>query len=279
MEKVKIEPGTVQETLLIPLYGRKQAMDRYPDIFMDHDCQEIFSHVDFQVSEQMRGKIGKIGSIMGATRQFDMASVCRRYLKDHPKACVVNLGCGLDTTFRQVDNGHARAYNLDFPDAIAARNELLGDRERETNIACDLNDLSWFEQIDFRPEDGIVFFASGVFYYIKTEDVKRLFSAMAERFPGGKLVFDATKKKGLKSMLKVWLKGFEMKDISVYFSVDDVAVLKDWSSHIASVQSNGYLEGYRPLDKRFGFITNMVFRHLDKSKMCQIIEIDFAKKG
>ena len=97
MEKVKIEPGTVQETLLIPLYGRKQAMDRYPDIFMDHDCQEIFSHVDFQVSEQMRGKIGKIGSIMGATRQFDMASVCRRYLKDHPKACVVNLGCGLDT--------------------------------------------------------------------------------------------------------------------------------------------------------------------------------------
>ena len=226
MEKVKIEPGTVQETLLIPLYGRKQAMDRYPDIFMDHDCQEIFSHVDFQVSEQMRGKIGKIGSIMGATR-----------------------------------------------------NELLGDRERETNIACDLNDLSWFEQIDFRPEDGIVFFASGVFYYFKTEDVKRLFSAMAERFPGGKLVFDATKKKGLKSMLKVWLKGFEMKDISVYFSVDDVAVLKDWSSHIASVQSNGYLEGYRPLDKRFGFITNMVFRHLDKSKMCQIIEIDFAKKG
>ena len=119
MEKIKIEPGTVQETLLIPLYGRKQAMDRYPDIFMDHDCQEIFSHVDFQVSEQMRGKIGKIGSIMGATRQFDMASVCRTYLKDHPKACVVNLGCGLDTTFRQVDNGHARAYNLDFPDAIA----------------------------------------------------------------------------------------------------------------------------------------------------------------
>ena len=42
---------------------------------------------------------------------------------------------------------------------------------------------------------------------------------------------------------------------------------------------NGYLEGYRPLDKRFGFITNMVFRHLDKSKMCQVIEIDFAKKG
>lgn len=38
MEKIKIEKGTVQETLLIPLYGRKYAMDLYPDLFMDHDC-------------------------------------------------------------------------------------------------------------------------------------------------------------------------------------------------------------------------------------------------
>ena len=40
MEKIKIEKGTVQETLLIPLYGRKYAMDLYPDLFMDHDCQD-----------------------------------------------------------------------------------------------------------------------------------------------------------------------------------------------------------------------------------------------
>ena len=153
MEKIKIEKGMVQETLLIPLYGRKYAMDRYPDLFMDHDCQAIF------------------------------------------------------------------------------------------------------EQIDFHPEDGIVFFASGVFYYFKKTDVEKLFTAMAEHFTGGKLVFDATKKKGLKSMLKTWLKGL--------------------SSHISSAVSNPYLAGYRPLDKRYGFITNMVFRHLDRSKMCQIIELEF----
>ena len=47
MEKIKIEKGMVQETLLIPLYGRKYAMDRYPDLFMDHDCQAIFEQIDF----------------------------------------------------------------------------------------------------------------------------------------------------------------------------------------------------------------------------------------
>ena len=275
MEKIKIEKGTVQETLLIPLYGRKYAMDLYPDLFMDHDCQALFDRIDFTVPDNMKGMLGNIGCIMGATRQYDMASACRAYLKAHPNACVVNLGCGLDTTFRQVDNGKAKGYNLDFPDTIAIRNELLGTREREFNIACDLNDISWFDQIDFRPEDGIVFFASGVFYYFKMTDVEKLFAAMAEHFPGGKLVFDATKKKGLKSMLKTWLKGFEMKDINVYFSVDDVHTLKEWSGHISSAVSNPDLTGYRPLDKRYGFITNIVFRYLDRSKMCQIIELKF----
>lgn len=275
MKKIKIEKGTVQETLLIPLYGRKYAMDLYPDLFMDHDCQVLFDRIDFTVPDNMKGMLGNIGCIMGATRQYDMASACRAYLKAHPNACVVNLGCGLDTTFRQVDNGKAKGYNLDFPDTIAIRNELLGNREREFNIACDLNDISWFDQIDFHPEDGIVFFASGVFYYFKMTDVEKLFAAMAEHFPGGKLVFDATKKKGLKSMLKTWLKGFEMKDINVYFSVDDVHTLKEWSGHISSAVSNPYLTGYRPLDKRYGFITNIVFRYLDRSKMCQIIELEF----
>lgn len=277
MEKIRIDAGTVQETLLIPLYGRKRAMDQYPENFRDKDCQTLFEQVEFTEPDTMKGILGKIGSIMAATRQYDMAAVCRAYLKEHPRACVVNLGCGLDTTFRQVDNGQAKGYNLDFPDAIDARNELLGEREREYNIACDLNDLSWFEQIDFHPEDGAVFFASGVFYYFKTVEVQRLFTAMAEHFKGAKLTFDATKQKGLKSMLKTWLKGFEMKDIGVYFSVDDTAELCSWSENIASAVSNGYLSGYRPLDKRYGFITNLVFRHLDRSGMCQVIEMDFAR--
>ena len=34
-------------------------------------------------------------------------------------------------------------------------------------MRCDINDISWFEEID--ASDGVVFFASGVFYYFRTE--------------------------------------------------------------------------------------------------------------
>ena len=61
---------------------------------------------------------------------------------------MVNLGCGLDDTGRQCDNGTCRLYNLDLPDVIAVRDQLLPAGEREENIPCDLSDTAWFQRID-----------------------------------------------------------------------------------------------------------------------------------
>lgn len=96
-------------------------------------------------------------------RQSDLAFEVRDYLKSHPTAAVVNLGCGLDATGRSCDNGSCKIYNLDFADVIAVRNALLPAGEREENIACDLNDTAWFDNID--ASGGAVFFAAGVFLF------------------------------------------------------------------------------------------------------------------
>ncbi|MDO4356119.1 MAG: class I SAM-dependent methyltransferase [Clostridia bacterium] len=274
MEKYKIKRNSVQETLIIPLYSRKLAMELYPENFEDHECRQLFEKIDYDFPRQ-RKIMDRAGAIMGATRQYDLAAVCKDYLAKHPRACVVNLGCGLDTTFRQVDNGMAKGYNIDLPDVIATRNALLPETARERNIAGDLNDVTWFDQIDYDQADGAIFFAAGVFYYFKTEEVKALLIRLAERFPGGKLAFDATNARGLKNMLKTWLGPSGMKNIGVYFSLEDERELMAWSRRFSGVVRKGYLTGYRPLDKRYGAILNRVFRYLDKHQMCQIIELTF----
>lgn len=274
MEKYKIKSNSVQETLIIPLYSRKLAMELYPENFEDHECRQLFEKIDYDFPRQ-RKIMDRAGAIMGATRQYDLAAVCKDYLAKHPRACVVNLGCGLDTTFRQVDNGMAKGYNIDLPDVIATRNALLPETARERNIAGDLNDVTWFDQIDYDQADGAIFFAAGVFYYFKTEEVKALLIRLAERFPGGKLAFDATNARGLKNMLKTWLGPSGMKNIGVYFSLEDERELMAWSRRFSGVVRKGYLTGYRPLDKRYGAILNRVFRYLDKHQMCQIIELTF----
>ena len=51
---------------------------------------------------------GLFGALEVAQRQYDLRCEVEAYLKKHPDAAVVNLGCGLDDTFRKCDNGLCR---------------------------------------------------------------------------------------------------------------------------------------------------------------------------
>ena len=210
--KYKIEKNTVQETLIIPLYARKVCSELYPNLYRDETAVRLIDEIDYDFSEaekNSRSLMQRFGSLEVAMRQSDLAFEVRDYLKSHPKAAVVNLGCGLDSTGKSCDNGSCSIYNLDFPDVIAVRNELLPAGEREKNIPCDLNDTAWFSQID--ASSGAVFFASGVFYYFLTEQVKALVQRMADAFPGSVLVFDAANRTAVKMIAKTWLKSAKIQ--------------------------------------------------------------------
>ena len=173
--KYKIKKNTVQETLIIPLYARKVCSELYPNLYQDETAVQLINDIDYDFSEADKNAhslMQRFGSLEVAMRQNDLAWEIRDYLKTHPHAAVVNLGCGLDSTGRNCDNGTCRIYNLDFPDVIAVRNELLPAGAREENIPCDLNDTEWFSQIDAYCD--AVFFISGVLYYFLTEQVKAL---------------------------------------------------------------------------------------------------------
>ena len=248
MKRCHIEKNTVQETLVIPLYGRKVCSERYPDLYRDPEACALMDRIDYDFSalaEKSRGVMYQFGFLEVAMRQTDLAWEVRDYLRTHPQAAVVNLGCGLDCTGRQCDNGTCRIYNLDFPDVIVLRDELLPAGEREENIPCDLNDTAWFDRVD--AGGGAVFFAAGVFYYFLTDQVRALVTAMEEAFPGGRLVFDAANRRAVRLMLKTWLKTAEIRDVGAYFAVSDAEKeLSAWSSTLG-VSSRRYMLGYHDL--------------------------------
>ncbi len=278
-KKIKVEKNSVQETLVLPLFGKAWAVRNYPDIFKDQDVQGIMDQVDYDFSVMEKaasGVKGKIGSLAAATRQAALVWEIKDYLKDHPNALVVNLGCGLDTAGHQADNGTCRFANVDFPNVIELREQLIPSTDREKNIASDLNDLSWFDKVDFNAEDGVVFIASGVFLYFKKEDVKKLFCAMAERFPGGRIAFDGQNQKGKDLDLKA-LKASGI-DISTNFALDDPEKeLKSWSDRFARVQWKKMSTGYIKPDKRFGILYRIMAPIADKNGMSQLDVIDFKK--
>ena len=276
--KYHIEKNSVQETLLIPLYGRKMCSELYPALYRDETAIRLIDQVDYDFSalaEKVNSLMQRFGFLEAAMRQRDLAWEVRDYLSTHPNAAVVNLGCGLDAAARACDNGTCKIYNLDFPDVIAVRDELLPAGEREQNIPCDLNDTAWFEKID--ASEGAVFFAAGVFYYFLTEQVRALVSAMARAFPGGKLVFDAANQKAVKLMLKTWIKDAEIKNVGAYFAVSDaVSELSPWAEGMR-VSTRGYMLGYHDLrDPSVSGFFRFLARVGDNMMKMRIVRLDFA---
>ena len=274
----KIEKNTVQETLVIPLYSRKLCTELYPNLFQDETAVRLIDQIDYDFSEtekKSRSLMQRFGSLEVAMRQNDLAFEVRDYLKSHLNAAVVNLGCGLDCTGRFCDNGRCKIYNLDFPDVITVRNELLPAGDREQNIPCDLNDTAWFSEVD--TSGGAVFFASGVFYYFLTEQVKVLVQSMADAFPGGVLVFDAANRTAVKMIAKTWLKSAKIKDVGAYFAVSDAPQeIGAWDSRL-QVTSRGYMLGYNDLkDPSVSGFFRFLARVGDGVMKMQIVRIKFG---
>ena len=275
--KYRIEKNTVQETLIIPLYARKVCSALYPNLYRDETAVRLIDEIDydfFEAEKKSRSLMQRFGSLEVAMRQNDLAFEVRDYLKGYPNAAVVNLGCGLDSTGRNCDNGSCKMYNLDFPEVIAVRNELLPVGEREENIPCDLNDTEWFTRID--TSGGAVFFASGVFYYFLTEQVKALVQRMADSFPGGVLVFDAANRTAVKMIAKTWLKGAKIKDVGAYFAVSDASKeIGAWDSRL-KVTSRGDMLGYNDLrDPSVSGFFRFLARVGDEMMKMQIVKIGF----
>lgn len=85
--KYHIEKNTVQETLVIPLYGRKVCTEIYPDLYRDDTAQKLIEQIDYDFSlleEQAKKSMYRFGFLEVAMRQNDLAYEIEDYLKTHP---------------------------------------------------------------------------------------------------------------------------------------------------------------------------------------------------
>ena len=76
MEKYKIEKDSVQETLIIPLYGRRLCSQRFPGLYQDSTAAMLMEKVDYDFSpleRQANSLMQTFGALEVAMRQNDLA--------------------------------------------------------------------------------------------------------------------------------------------------------------------------------------------------------------
>jgi len=180
--------GDVQETLLIPLHFRARETGRPDAIVRDPEAVRLVAEIDYDFARFDAAWIVGLDCVI-RTEIFDER--VRAFVARHPDAVIINLGAGLDARFRRVDNGRIRWYDLDLPDAIELRDRLLPATGRVGHIAASMFDPTWLEQVSAPSGTPVLVIAEGLFCYCAEEDLRRLFTMLAARWPGIHVLFQS----------------------------------------------------------------------------------------
>lgn len=177
----------VEQSLFLTLGGR--ALDsRSPRPFLsDKMADEIVGKIGYDLAQFP----------MAASKTFDIAvrakkldDVVRQFVARHPEAVGLDLGAGFDSRVFRIDlPPTVDWYDVDFPAVIAARRQLMPRRPNAHNIAADLTDPCWLDEV---PADRpAVIVADGLVAFLAQDDFVTLLNRLTSHFPSGELAFNA----------------------------------------------------------------------------------------
>lgn len=176
----------VSETALLTLYGRAYQAGRPDPIIDDPMAVSLVEALDYDFE-----KFGRRGQEM-ALRSLAVDRCAIDYLAAHPRATVVALAEGLQTSFWRLDralpDAQFRWLSVDLPPVVDLRRRLLPRSPRITDLAQSALDYSWIDQVD--AGDGVFVTAEGLLMYLQPDQALGLIAECAKRFPGGQMFFD-----------------------------------------------------------------------------------------
>ncbi|MFT4201099.1 class I SAM-dependent methyltransferase [Gordonia sp. (in: high G+C Gram-positive bacteria)] len=178
-----VDLGKVQETLLIPLYGRARDARRKRSVLHDTRAAEIVDGLDYDFSTfrlpNTHGSVWRAAIFDGFVRDF---------LADHPDGFVADLGCGLSTRFDRLDNGRLTWLDMDLADTIELRRKFVSDTDRYTMRVGSILDTDWYEAIDM--SKPVLLLSEAVLLYFPSEQVTPVLQSISTAFGGALFAFD-----------------------------------------------------------------------------------------
>ena len=186
-DRVNVNLGDVQKTLFLPLWGRAVETRKRKPMLVDETAVKIIDQVDYDFS-QITQNMDELSQIAWIKRSLICDQVIKKFLTSYPEGTIVNIGCGLDTTFERIDNGKLKWYDLDLADVIELRRKFIQESERRKFIASSFLEKEWLENIEVK--ENILFIAAGVFYYFEEHQIKDFIIWLVNKYPGSQILFD-----------------------------------------------------------------------------------------
>jgi len=243
--------GAVEETLLIPLYGRAVETRKRRAVLRDPKAVEMVAAINYDWSK-FDGANSLQGSVI-RTAMFD--EWITSFLRRHPDGTVVEIGAGLNTRFERLDNGRVRWLDLDLPDAMHLRRQFFTDNDRRRMLAGSVVDKEWLAAARSSPGPWFVV-AEAVFVYLPEAEVRDVLARIASTLPGALIAFDTA---------NTWMVNNPQEhDVMskmaarMQWACDDPRALERWDIGLKLLESRSFLQPQPGLRPRMPF----VFRYL-----------------
>jgi methyltransferase (TIGR00027 family) len=248
--------NSVSETALLTLRSRVIESERKDPVITDPMARDILEGIDPLISGEVRERILKRKLRTAMTMYIALRSdiydrYTKAFLEKYPDGLVINLGCGLDTRYWRAVNDPQRYIELDLPEMIDLKKEILGDRIPYEMIGCSVLEDEWIERIATRQSEKILFLAEGLLMYLPPDDVKSLIKKISEKFSRSQFVIEVVKEKYTRGL---WKKMVERKmrrsagssaGSSFNFGVKNAKEIESYGNNIKVLEEWSYLEDGR----------------------------------
>jgi O-methyltransferase involved in polyketide biosynthesis len=269
MENPKtINLGSVQETLLLPLWGRAVETQKKNPRLIDQKAVSIINDLSYDFVS-MAKDIPKITQLSWVARCLFFDNRTKAFLQNQPDGTVVNIGCGFDTTFDRIDNSRVHWFDLDLPDVIDLRKKYIPESDRRKTIAKSVLDKSWYS--DLGNVDNVMLMIAGVLYYFDEPTVRQLFDDFYTLLPSPEIVFDYGSRKGLQiANRRVMQKSGMHESARLIWSIDNLYEIEKWSNYIHVIKAQTMFSEFK---HQFSWLKKMGMTFFDKANIMSLAHI------
>lgn len=257
----EIKLGSVQETMLLPLWGRSVETQKQKPLLIDNKAVSIINSLPYDFTTISKN-IRKLSRASWIARSIFFDKKITEFIAKHPDATVINIGCGLDTTFDRIDNNKINWINLDLPDAIELRRQYIQESDRRRFIAKSVFDNSWYNEV--RNKENVMMLIAGVLYYFDETSVKKIFNDIHLSMPGSEIVLDYASNLGIKLSNKQVIERGGMDDSAcLKWGIDDILEIEKWDNYIEVISNMPMFREHKknfPINKRIGMNISDSFR-------------------
>jgi O-methyltransferase involved in polyketide biosynthesis len=231
--------GSVEWTNVVTSYLRAYESQSSRPILGDHAAAEAVERIDYDFKRVHRAAKPWGSQYLVALRAKKLDDWTTDFVRRHPDAVVLHLGCGLDTrAFRIGPASTVQWFDLDQPGVIELRRKLYNETDAYRMIGSSVTDPGWLDQIPTGRPAVVV--AEGLLMYITEREVRELFARLVGRFGRGELLFDATSPSGPR-LSKLFTHGI------VKWGIRDARDIEGWNLGLHFVEQASTMADYKSI--------------------------------